>query len=125
MPVSEVELEFGDGTYRFRLGLKQIAELQEKCGAGIGAIYKRALQGDYKIEDCVETIRLGLVGGGLDAVAARRLVDHYTGLPTFTVKSAWDHTVSILIACIQGYEPPVDKKKEPAPLKKTRKSAST
>lgn len=111
--VNQIELEFGDGTHVFRLGLAQIAELQEKCGAGIGSIYKRLLQADYRAEDCVEAIRLGLIGGGMKAVEARRLVDHYCGLETFVLRDAWQHAVAIVGACTIGYEPPEDSKKKP------------
>lgn len=111
--VNQIELEFGDGTYLFKLGLAQIAELQEKCGAGIGLIFKRVMIGEHRIEDCVETIRLGLVGGGMNAVEARRLVDRYTTLSSFSVKDAFVHATAILTTCVVGYDPPDESKKKP------------
>lgn len=127
---NSVELEFGDGTYTFKLGLGQIDELQDKCGAGIGTIYKRVLQGDYRVEDCKETVRLGMIGGGVSAVEARRTVDRYTGLDTFTVQNLWNLALTILVACVQGYEPPEPapspgKKKEGETVSRNRKRAST
>lgn len=113
----EITLEFGDGEYLFRLPLKQIAELQEKCGAGIGAIYQRVLTGQYKIEDCVETIRLGLIGGGVPAVPARVLVNRYA--EEMPKQFLWEHATSILSACIVGYLAPElasFKKKDPEPV---------
>jgi hypothetical protein len=118
--VSEIILDFADDKYLFRLGLKQIAELQEKCNAGIGAIFARVLQGRmvmpngdqfgnpmqsaYRHEDLRETIRLGLIGGGLDPVKAFKLIERYIdGQP---LRLAWDLAAAILAACIEGYIPP-------------------
>ncbi len=75
---AEVELAWADGTYLFALKLKQIEELQRLCGAGLGEIAQRLLvQRRWYAGDVVETIRLGLIGGGLPAVRARELVDTY------------------------------------------------
>lgn len=75
---AEVELRWADGTYLFALKLKQIEELQRLCNAGLGEIAQRLLvERRWRIGDIVETIRLGLIGGGLPAVRARELVDTY------------------------------------------------
>jgi hypothetical protein len=75
---AEVELAWADGTYLFALKLKQIEELQRLCNAGLGEIAQRLLvERRWRVSDVVETIRLGLVGGGLPAVRARELVDTY------------------------------------------------
>lgn len=76
-----VDLDFADGTYRFRLGLGEIAELEDKAGRGIFLI---ADDLDPKVRAArarviSETIRIGLIGGGAkpgDALAlVRRYVD--------------------------------------------------
>lgn len=59
-----IELEFGDGTYAFRLRFSQIVELQQNTGAGPFELYARLTAGFPKFEDVRETIRLGLIGGG-------------------------------------------------------------
>ncbi|KGM34994.1 gene transfer agent family protein [Inquilinus limosus] len=75
---AEVELSWADGTYLFALKLKQIEELQRLCNAGLGEIAQRLLvERRWRVGDIVETIRLGLIGGGLPAVRARELVDTY------------------------------------------------
>ena len=102
----EIEMAFGDGDHLFRLKLKQIAELQEKCKAGIGTIYRRVLTGEYFIEDCVETVRLGLIGGGMDSTKARVLMERY--FDDIPVESKWMHAQAILASCIVGYSPPGD-----------------
>lgn len=108
----EVTLEFGDGEYLFKLPLKMIAELQDKCGAGIGAIYRRVLTGDYRGEDLVETVRCGLVGGGLTGIEARKLIERYCDVWPLEV---WhQHASAILVACVQGYAGDASPKKAKA-----------
>jgi hypothetical protein len=75
---AEIELKWGDGTYLFALKLKQIEELQRLCSAGLGEIAQRMLvERRWRVGDIVETIRLGLIGGGLPSVRARELVETY------------------------------------------------
>lgn len=69
--------EFGDGTYTFRLPLGQLEELQEKTGIGPFRLAQRMLSGDWSPSDVYETIRLGLIGGGLDSIKALRLIQRY------------------------------------------------
>lgn len=111
--VNEVWLEFGDGSYLFKLKLKQIAELQEKANAGIGTIYARVELGDYWVEDLNETIRLGLVGGGKGEVDEQELVVSPELALKLYKRYGEDRPLgekltlaqAILRACIHGYEP--------------------
>ncbi len=76
-----VELDFGDGTYTFRLGLSEIEELEDKRDASLFALHLRLHPEvrDARLRDISETIRIGLIGGGLAPVEAlakiRRYVD--------------------------------------------------
>lgn len=145
---SSIVLAFGDGDYLFRLGMVQLAELQTKCGAGLGRIFARVVKGRYLAldgatigdpteaewytADLYETVRLGLIGGGegtvndapvkVGPVDAKRLADSYvTGRPW---KEAWAIAAAVLTACVEGYRPPETptvKKAEPA----KRKGGST
>lgn len=124
---THIDLAFADGTYRMELGLEQIHELQTKCKAGIGVIYARTLQGRmsedisvahpgyaaFHIDDLVETVRQGLIGGGqamvdeqevkVGALRANELVARYL-LPMPLVEQ-WNLAAAILYARIEGYEP--------------------
>lgn len=68
---------WADGEHAFRLPIKQLLELQEKCGAGPIKIFDRLQQRDWRVEDVRETIRLGLIGGGMAPHAALVLVSRY------------------------------------------------
>ena len=75
---AEIELKWGDGTYVFALKLKQIEELQRLVGVGLGELAQRLLmERRWYAGDIVETLRLGLVGGGLPSVRARELIETY------------------------------------------------
>lgn len=75
---AEVTLEWADAEYLFALKAKQVEELEHLCGEGIGRICARVFNKvDYTYKHLRETIRLGLIGGGMDAVRAKRLVETY------------------------------------------------
>lgn len=126
---TEIELEFGDGKYLFKLPLVQINELQSKTGLGIGALYAKLLQGryiyapdndatmgmptqaNYAAADVIEPIRLGLIGGGqgiVDGVpvkvtplVANRLVENYV-YPARPFMEAWTLATSVLSVVVEG-----------------------
>ncbi len=74
-----IELDWGDGTYTFRLGLDELEELEEKADAGIFAL-ARKMSPDVQLarsREIREVIRLALIGGGMPAVDALRKVRRY------------------------------------------------
>lgn len=94
---AEIELNWGPGVFTFALKAKQIEELEHVCKEGIGRICMRVFSGvDFSYVHLRETIRLGLIGGGLAPVEAKRLIDVYvdgqpidpTGDPSSTLKTA-------------------------------------
>ncbi len=120
-----IDLQFADGAYSFKLGLAQIRELQEKTGAGIGALYARVLQGRmgdgladghpafaaFHVDDVRETVRQGLIGGkqgrvdGADvpvtSLRATELVERY--LDPMPLAEQWKLAASILYALVEGF----------------------
>lgn len=68
---------FGDSEYDFRLAYGQLLELQEKTGVGPFALYKRFMNDEWGVADIFETIRLGLIGGGMIPREAFRLSKKY------------------------------------------------
>lgn len=59
----------------FRLGIGELLALEEKRDLGCAEILNRIGLGQWRIADVKEPIRLGLMGGGVDARRARELVD--------------------------------------------------
>ena len=68
---------FGDGEHVFTLTDDMIAELERIADLGIGALYLRAANMQFKLAELIEVIRLGLIGGGTSPSRAAQLVDTY------------------------------------------------
>jgi len=137
MATNTIELEFADGVYLFALPLERIDELQTKCKIGIGGLFQRLLKGcitdpltgqvignpaasEFYAVDIIETLKQGLIGGGRGSVdgvevkvtplIANQLIRNY--VLDRPLAESWSLAVSVLVACIVGYDPP--KKDEPA-----------
>jgi hypothetical protein len=72
-----ITLDFGDGSHVFRLAFGELEELQEKTGIGPLLLRQRMVAGEWFVGHVRETIRLGLIGGGMEAIAALTLVRRY------------------------------------------------
>lgn len=68
---------FGDKEHDFHMTAELIGELERVTDAGIGKLCKRLFAGDFSHNDICETIRLSLIGGGLDPQVAANLVRVY------------------------------------------------
>lgn len=81
----EVVMEWANGEYLFALRGAQIEALESEChnpdtgktGIGIAAIFARVMGMSWYRSDLMNIIRLGLIGGGMGAVEAGRLVRDY------------------------------------------------
>lgn len=69
--------QFADGEYTFALTPALIAELETVCGAGIGALAHRVFNRQFAQADITQTIRLSLIGGGIDPKRAASLIAAY------------------------------------------------
>lgn len=79
---ASLTIDFGDGTYKFRLGYRELMELQEKADAGPAWILQRLMSPNaenrgWRVEDIANVIRLGLIGGGMAPTEAVKLVRRY------------------------------------------------
>jgi hypothetical protein len=74
---AQIELDWADGTYPFRLAWGQLAELQEKCDAGPYVVLQRLQNGTWRLSDIADTIRLGLIGGNMTPADALKKVRAY------------------------------------------------
>lgn len=74
MRLTAITIPWADGEYTFDLRLKEIRALQEKTGLGPAVILTRIQIGEWKVDDYRETILQGLLGGGMAAPEASKLV---------------------------------------------------
>ena len=86
--VPEIELEFGDGLFMFRLPALYIDRLQKERGYDVtwpdgaqgkkpkpfGQIYREHMTGDYDVLDSMAVIKLGLTAGKGGNVAGASVV---------------------------------------------------
>lgn len=70
-----VDLVFGGDTRHFRLGIDNLIAVQEKLNAGPMQIVNGLRLGMWRVEHVSEVLRIGLIGGGMDAKAAAVLVE--------------------------------------------------
>lgn len=107
-----VELNWADGSHRFRLPIGQLRELQEKCNAGPMEILNRLILKTWRVDDVRETIRLALIGGGMVPDKALALTIRYVEA------RPWFENVpiaqAILMAAVIGV--PGDQPGKPAPV---------
>lgn len=103
-----------------------VLDLEDKCGVGLGAIFQRLGDGSWKVSDIRETIRLGLIGGGMTPeramLAVKRHVDGNESGYAPSVLIAYE----VIKAAIFGAPPddPVGKE-EPAEAKNPGSSTTT
>lgn len=69
-----VEIAWNGGTHLFRLDIGRWEQLQEKIGIGPPELLGRLGGSSWRVHDVRETIRLGLVGGGMAPAEANLLV---------------------------------------------------
>lgn len=69
-----VTLNWIGGEHEFALRLGELRALQESCNAGPEEVFNRLRMGTWRVNDMIEPIRLGLVGGGMPAKDAKALV---------------------------------------------------
>lgn len=74
---ASVSLPFADGIKTFRLAWGELIKLQEATDAGPFVVYRRLMSGHWKMGDISNTIRLGLMGGGLEPDKALAFVRDY------------------------------------------------
>lgn len=58
------------GEHDFALRLGELRKLQESCNAGPEQVLMRLRDGTWRVDDVIEPIRLGLIGGGMETKEA-------------------------------------------------------
>lgn len=95
-----VDLTWPGGEHCFALPIELLRALEQKCDAGPAWILGRLGSSQWRVDDVVETIRLGLEGGGMHKDDAHKMVrQHVEGVPlTESVLTAH----AILMAALYG-----------------------
>ena len=67
------------GEHRFRLGIGELRAVEQASDAGVSVVLLRLLGGQWKLDDVLSPIRLGLIGGGMADSEARRVMETVMG----------------------------------------------
>lgn len=106
---ASIDLVWPDQERKFRLGLGELREMQEKCGnRGPMTIVNALTMGTWLVDDIVQPIRLGLIGGGMSQGDAAKLVQTHLG--SGRLKEGIFVAQAIVMCAITG---PPDEKLEP------------
>lgn len=70
----KITLLWEGGEHTFALHLKELRALQDATDAGPEELLQRMSAGRWRVDDLFNTIRLGLIGGGMSATEAGPLV---------------------------------------------------
>jgi hypothetical protein len=69
------EIVWPGGEHSFRLGIGELRAIEQRSDAGCAVVMMRLLSSQWKIDDVVGPIRLGLVGGGMQERDAQKAVE--------------------------------------------------
>ena len=94
--------EFGGQNRVFKLRIGEMGELETLCGTGIAGIYSRLATLQFRYADVRETIRLGLIGGGMVASEAAFLMKRYVDSDDVPVNANVPLAIAILQAKFEG-----------------------
>jgi hypothetical protein len=123
-----IELPWPDEMRKYRLGLGELRELQEKCGDRIAMRERGPMEilddlqtRKWRADDIFQIVRLGLIGAGLEAHKALALANTYASPPRLS--EAILFATVILQAAIVG--PPEDLIRVPDSLSGKDKALKT
>ncbi|MBB4235041.1 gene transfer agent family protein [Rhizobium esperanzae] len=63
------------GEHSFRLGIGELRAIEQRSDAGCAVVLMRLLSSQFKIDDVIQPIRLGLIGGGMQERDAQKVLD--------------------------------------------------
>lgn len=110
-----VVLTWPGGEHAFRLGLAQLEAIQQKTDCGPEHLLRKINVGEWSATELFTVLRLGLIGGGVEHVAALKIVTgafEDAALIAFKVPAQ-----AVLAACLYG--PPDDQPGETLPVEPT------
>ena len=115
-----VTMTWPGGEHPFRLALAQLEGLQQKTDAGPEWLLMRLQTGQWTAVEVFETLRFGLIGGGMeDGSAAKAVRNAFDRHPLIEFKVP---ALSVLMAALYG--PTEDRVGEPSPAGETTPSGS-
>lgn len=63
----------GEHTFRFAIG--ELRALEKSCDSGVAVVLTRLMGSQFRVDDIVEVLRIGLMGGGMNERAAMQTIE--------------------------------------------------
>lgn len=95
-----IEEFVGTDVFPLELKIKELRLLQASLDSGPSAILTRLQYGEWKVDDIIETVRLGLIGGGMGHQEAKRLTEEY--VCQGYLLQYLPHAIKVLMASLIG-----------------------
>lgn len=118
-------LFFGDGKHPFQFLAADWQELQRVTGCGPWEVEGRLLSSRCSFAEVRETLRVGLLGGGMAPVAAAGLVDAYLGKRPGDLDEGRMVAVAALGYSLHGLDATIAGESSPAPRKAAKRRPKT
>lgn len=115
---ASITVPWADGHHTFRLGLKEIEELEEKADLSIFLLteFLHPTRRQARLRAIMEVLRLGLIGGGKNAVEALKLVERY--VDEKRLDESRDVAYAVCLAALARIHPDKLKETKTKPKKK-------
>jgi Phage tail tube protein, GTA-gp10 len=92
--MTDATISIGGETFPVKLTFALITDLEKKTGQGIGILANRLFHAQFSLADVVETIRLGLLGGGMKSERVEQIIAAYVNNQPLV--RLYPHAVEIL-----------------------------
>lgn len=120
-----ITFDWADGEHTFRLAIGQLRELQDKTDCGPMQILDRLAGRTWRVDDIRETLRLGLIGGGMKPMEALILTKRYVDEQGHSLIENAKAAQNVILAALVGVkDDPVGKKAQTEESQVTGDSAS-
>ncbi|MFC3568410.1 gene transfer agent family protein [Paracoccus simplex] len=102
--MARVVMRWAGGEHAVRLGIAEAEVIQQNTDCGPEFLLSRISLGQWELPHLMEVIRNGLIGGGMDEIEAKRLVDRVAAQqPWIVLKNPAMEILSLAL-----YGPPED-----------------
>lgn len=84
------------GEHDFLLDIGALRAIEDRCKAGISVVYNRLLMNEWYVDDIIQPLRLGLMGGGLTDRQAKAVIDSAYDVANY-------YALAVPAAAVLGY----------------------
>lgn len=84
------------GEHDFLLDIGALRAIEDRCKAGVSVVYDRLLNNEWYVDDIIQPLRLGLIGGGMTDRQAKALIESSYDVANY-------YALAIPAAAVLGY----------------------